>query len=200
MTTTKARGPWVLPREPVPVRLMNTIWADRHGVHDALATRADLSAWLEAVAPGADGRPWRATRADLDRARALRDALRTLAGVVCGDRRPRAPARSDPAAAVAAVNTAAANASPPALAWSEDHLERAASARRLVPVAALADVAAEAIELLTGDGPAPLLACNAPGCVLYFVRDHPRREWCSIGCGNRVRAARHYRRHRGDAG
>ncbi|MFD2356647.1 CGNR zinc finger domain-containing protein [Nonomuraea ferruginea] len=28
--------------------------------------------------------------------------------------------------------------------------------------------------------------------MLYFLRDTPRREWCSAGCGNRARAARHY--------
>jgi hypothetical protein len=44
-----------------------------------------------------------------------------------------------------------------------------------------------------------LRACQAPGCVLYFVKDHPRREWCSTACGNRARAARHYRRHRDHA-
>src|SRR6266851_2221676 len=37
-----------------------------------------------------------------------------------------------------------------------------------------------------------LRACHAPGCVLYFVKSHPRREWCSVACGNRARAARHY--------
>ena len=36
---------------------------------------------------------------------------------------------------------------------------------------------------------------HAPGCVLYFIKDHPRREWCSTACGNRARAARHYARH-----
>jgi predicted RNA-binding Zn ribbon-like protein len=34
---------------------------------------------------------------------------------------------------------------------------------------------------------------------LYFVKRHPRREWCSAGCGNRARVARHYHRHRKDA-
>ena len=45
-------------------------------------------------------------------------------------------------------------------------------------------------------GPDRLLirSCPAPGCVLYFLREHPRREWCSTTCGNRVRAARHYDR------
>ncbi|PZF91885.1 hypothetical protein C1I99_22640 [Micromonospora deserti] len=32
--------------------------------------------------------------------------------------------------------------------------------------------------------------------MLYFVADPPRREWCSVACGNRARAARYYRRHR----
>jgi predicted RNA-binding Zn ribbon-like protein len=36
--------------------------------------------------------------------------------------------------------------------------------------------------------------------VLYFVKTHPRREWCSVACGNRVRAARHYQRGRGHQG
>ena len=40
----------------------------------------------------------------------------------------------------------------------------------------------------TGDVPA-VRACYAPGCVLYFMKTHPRREWCSVACGNRVRAA-----------
>jgi CGNR zinc finger len=41
-----------------------------------------------------------------------------------------------------------------------------------------------------------LRACHAPGCVLYFVKSHPRRAWCSEACGNRARAARHYERVR----
>jgi hypothetical protein len=45
--------------------------------------------------------------------------------------------------------------------------------------------------------PAALLrACGAPGCVLMFLKDHPRREWCSNACGNRARQARHYDRTR----
>ena len=39
--------------EPLPVELMNTIWADRDGVHDALGeSRRRPRAWLRAVAPG----------------------------------------------------------------------------------------------------------------------------------------------------
>jgi predicted RNA-binding Zn ribbon-like protein len=52
------------------------------------------------------------------------------------------------------------------------------------------------VDILTGPAATRLRACYAPGCVLYFVKAHPRREWCSDACGNRVRAARHYQRSR----
>jgi hypothetical protein len=77
----------VLPDEPLAVRLMNTIWADRHGVYDALDTVANLQAWLTAVRPGGDGPSPDAS--DLERFRALRDALRRLAAVLTDDTRPR---------------------------------------------------------------------------------------------------------------
>jgi predicted RNA-binding Zn ribbon-like protein len=56
--------------------------------------------------------------------------------------------------------------------------------------------AVSGIELLSGSAAASLRACRAPGCVLYFVKTHPRREWCSVASGNRTRAARHYERVR----
>ena len=61
----------------------------------------------------------------------------------------------------------------------------------------LAALAGDAIELVTGPRRADLRACGAPGCVLVFLKDHPRREWCSNACGNRARQARHYRRAHG---
>ncbi|MEU8508838.1 CGNR zinc finger domain-containing protein, partial [Streptomyces brevispora] len=39
-----------------------------------------------------------------------------------------------------------------------------------------------------------LRACRAPGCILFFVQSGPARQWCSSGCGNRVRVARHANR------
>jgi predicted RNA-binding Zn ribbon-like protein len=47
---------------------------------------------------------------------------------------------------------------------------------------------------LTGADAAALRACAAPGCMLFYRKDHPRRAWCSPRCSNRVRAARHYAR------
>ena len=67
-------------------------------------------------------------------------------------------------------------------------------------LAAVAAIAEEAVALFAGPDRLLLRACRAPGCVLYFVRNHPRREWCSDGCGNRARVARHYHRHHGGSG
>jgi predicted RNA-binding Zn ribbon-like protein len=188
----------VLPDEPLPVRLMNTIWADRLGVHDALTTTADLLAWLDAVRPDG-GEPVLDPR-DLERFRVLRDALRRLAAVLTGDTRPAAAsATRDVDEAVADVNVAAAQAPPrPRLAHRAGELRLAAAGHATWTRRLLSAIAYESIDLLTGDDRAGLRACHAPGCVLYFVRDHPRREWCSTACGNRARAARHYQRHRGN--
>ncbi|MFF0307334.1 CGNR zinc finger domain-containing protein [Streptosporangium sp. NPDC004379] len=63
---------------------------------------------------------------------------------------------------------------------------------------ARAALAAAAIGFLAGPHRERLRACPAPRCVLYFVKEHARQEWCSVACGNRARAARHYRQHRDD--
>lgn len=200
--------------EPLPVELMNTIWADRDGVHDALATPAETLAWVRAIqrlllsdglqlegleAWVADEQP-----AGLDEAaarlRRLRDALRRLAADETAD--PREAARSairDRDAALRAVNDAAAAAPHwTALTWHDEGPERTAHSAATPGTAVAAIIAEQAIELFAGDLRAELRPCLAPGCVLYYVRRHPRRGWCSTGCGNRARAARHYLRHRGE--
>lgn len=177
--------------EPAPVRLMNTVHADRSGVHDSLATVADLRRFL-AAQPG--GVPGRVTASDLAAARALRDALRRLAADVTGDDRPAALSPLGERAAVAVVNTTLAAVAPPVLHRAEGQWQLGPAARRTV-AAALAGLAADGAALIA-DPSQPLRACLAPGCVLYFVKDHPRREWCGVSCGNRARAARHYARVR----
>lgn len=206
---------------------MNTIWADRHGVHDALTSRGDLTAWLHSInlterepsggagglepfagpersgGPAGTGRAMRVTSDDLGQARGLRDALRLLAAHRTADPRPLASvvvpvpedSAADLAAAVAVVNEAAAARDPARLRLRDGRLERDATPAGPPATAALAAVATQAIALLTGPDAPPLRACLAPGCVLYFVQDHPRREWCCTGCGNRARVARHYQRH-----
>jgi predicted RNA-binding Zn ribbon-like protein len=193
--------------EPLPVELMNTIWADRDGVHDALSETAGTEAWLRAVAPRVD----LMAASDLDdvattdiddlanRLRGLRDAVRRLAAEATSDPRPAAaPVMNELDTAVASVNEAA-GAVPrwSALAWTPG----AAPSRRIrtsgqLPTAVVSAIAEEAIDLFSQADRLRLRACLAPGCVLYFLKNHPRREWCSLACGNRARAARHYQRHR----
>ena len=184
----------LVPGEPPAVRLMDTVHADRAGVRDSLTTVAELRRFLAGL-PG--GAPGQLTGADLAQARALRDALRRLAADVTGDDRPRARAEAELAQreAVAVVNAAVAGAPPPVLQRADGRWRFGTTGPRSVP-AVLAELAAEGAQLVA-DPAAPLRACRAPGCVLYFVADHPRREWCGVSCGNRVRAARHYARTRG---
>jgi predicted RNA-binding Zn ribbon-like protein len=171
--------------EPLPVELMNTVWADRDGVHDALADADGLADWLTTA--GVAG----GEAAALHDFRALRDALRTLAAEVTDDTRPVAVQARDVPRAVDTINRAcAATPSWSRLDWAERRVERITSGN-----AALSTVAEAAAALFGSDQRTELRACYAPGCVLYFVRDHPRRQWCSAGCGNRARVARHYARH-----
>jgi predicted RNA-binding Zn ribbon-like protein len=196
-----AERAWVLPDEPLPVRLMSTIWADADGSHDDLRTTADVDAWLDAV--GVDRAGTHATEGELALTRALRDAVRRLAAYVTRDGRPGAAAAiTDVEAALGQVNSIAAEVPPPCLALRDGRLELRAHDGSSPVTTGLAHVAEQAIGLLGGEDAARLRACHAPGCVLYFVKAHPRREWCSVACGNRVRAARHYQRareHKGDA-
>jgi predicted RNA-binding Zn ribbon-like protein len=182
---------WVLPEEPQPVRLMSTIWADTNGVHDDLLAPSDLDAWLDAI--GAERAGAHATRAQLTQARALRDAVRRLAAEVTHDSRDAARAPVDDIKeAVAAVNAAIACLPTPRLEIKRGRLERNPGDGDSPIATALAHVAERSSQLLTGEPATTLRACHAPGCVLYFVKSHPRREWCSVTCGNRARAARHY--------
>ena len=192
--------------EPLPVELMNTIWADRDGVHDALREPAETAAWLRAIAPRLDLPVAPDLSAliprDLDqlaqRLRTLRNALRRLAAEATNDPRPAASATHELDDALAAVNEAA-GAVPrwSALTWTPgERPERQTRTSGPATAAALSAIAEEAIAMFGQDEPLELRACQAPGCVLYFLKDHPRREWCSPTCGNRARAARHYQRHR----
>jgi predicted RNA-binding Zn ribbon-like protein len=190
----------VLPDEPAPVRMMNTIWADRAGVHDDLRTTSDLADWLVAIS--ATDRPGRLTRDDVARARRLRDALRRIAALSTDDTRPAAASPvEDIDVAIAEINSVVAACPPPTprLAFLDGQLIGGTDTVGPLVARAFAAVAREAIELFTSADSPQLRACHAPGCVLYFLQDHPRREWCSTACGNRARAARHYRRHRRDA-
>jgi predicted RNA-binding Zn ribbon-like protein len=181
------------------VDFMNTVWADRNGIHDTLADQHGLTQWLAGtMLTGTVPTGTVLDEAAVRRFRALRYALRVLAAEVTGDTRPVAGhSARDVAGAVSTVNrTCAAAPSWSQLTWRAS----GEPSRQLVTAAPVADSVlarlAEAGAVLFGSDQAGQLgACLAPGCVLYFLRDHPRRQWCSDGCGNRARVARHYARH-----
>ncbi|MFI6291162.1 ABATE domain-containing protein [Nonomuraea sp. NPDC050790] len=170
------------------VDFANTV---RASAGDALAGAAGLAAWL------------RERRAELEvhleeadllaigeeeaaAARRARDAVRALMA-----------GRDDPGEHVRALNDAV-RAAPRwrELAWGPAPSVTARSAHPPV-LAAVAELAERAMLLLSGPDRDLIRPCGAPGCVQFFLKEHPRREWCSTGCGNRVRVARHYARTKG---
>ena len=190
-----AQREWMLAEEGAPIALMATIWADTAGLHDSLTKDQDLTAFCDAVAIEREGTT--AGEADLELARQLRDALRRLAAQVTADDRQQArSATADVETAVHDVNNVLANLPAPRLALAGGKLRQSSTSGASSIAAGLAHIAEDAIGLLTGPDADKLRACHAPGCVLYFVKTHPRREWCSVTCGNRVRAARHYEKVR----
>ena len=181
------------PGEPLAVDLANTLFTDGGRPFDALTTRAALTRWLQTNAERIDPPPPRRLGADdLERARELRTIVRALlVSAVDGDP-PRAATvrRLNELAALAPFTTR--------LHWSageppKAHLSLAGAAR---VDALLALLAQSAIDLVGGSGAGRLRRCEAPGCINYYLKDHPRRAWCSPKCGNRVRVARHYERTR----
>ena len=178
--------------EPLPIELVNTLYAHRDQLVDGLVAPDDLVAWLQAHASQLEVDVGSASGERVHEFRELREALRALFRAIVAHESP-------PDAATDTLNRMSATApSFPQLKWSlpgepqvtvEYWGDDPASS-------ALAQVAQSAIDLIGRPDRARLRACHAPGCVLFFLKAHPRREWCSAACGNRARAARHYRRHR----
>jgi predicted RNA-binding Zn ribbon-like protein len=195
--------------EPLPVELMNTIWAERGRLHDALGSAAESVAWLQSVVARDDRRSddlatWlrQAPERELTRThrdlRNLRDAARRLAARLTDDERASGQVPIDTTTALVALNEYAASAPTwPALVWPRRGKPRETrDSDAHAGSVFVAELARSTVALLAAESDGSLLACQAPGCVLYFVRRHPRREWCSTACGNRARQARHQRRHR----
>lgn len=126
----------------------------------------------------------------LEEARALRESIyRTVAAVRAG-RRPRT-------ADIGEVNDWAAR---PALAPRLDTSGRAVTWTASDPLeAALATIARDAIDLLSGPDVERMRECAESTCSVLFVdASRPgKRRWCSMSrCGNKVKKATFRRRHR----
>jgi predicted RNA-binding Zn ribbon-like protein len=191
MTAEKITTGATLLGEPLPVELMNTLTVIGDEVHDFLADDDEADAWLHAVA-GRIGAEAEADRASL---RGLRDALRRLAAEVTDD--PRPPAAAPELTRPEAITTLnALGRTWPELVWPGDGPPAPAYRSRGDAGLAVELIAHQGVELFTGPGRELLRPCLAPNCLLFFAKDHPRRQWCSPACGNRARVARHYWRHR----
>jgi predicted RNA-binding Zn ribbon-like protein len=121
--------------------------------------------------------------------RSLREHLRALfAARVAG--LPALPT------ALSAVNDALSGAPTAALLyWDEKNgpYRAAPCPTNAILDRALATLAADTADLLTGPAADRLTPCGSTPCNRYLLR-HGRRHWCSTRCGDRARAARAYAR------
>ncbi|GGQ18042.1 putative RNA-binding Zn ribbon-like protein [Actinomadura coerulea] len=177
--------------EPPALDLVNT----RPAGADLLSTPDDLRAWLRLQADRFDeARAFAAADAapgSLDAVRHVREhTARALDRVRRGG-----PPSADDLEALGRAQLAAPAVTE--LTWNGRSLlaaRRRAGPPGLRPAAWLAEAAAD---LLADPAVTTVRECEADDCVMLFLPAHPRRRWCSAArCGNRVRVARHYRRHR----
>ncbi|MFF8573484.1 CGNR zinc finger domain-containing protein [Streptomyces sp. NPDC015408] len=180
----------------IALDLALTVRHDGHGgVADDLADLAGLTAWVRAHPDLAAD----AGAADPAVVRDVRAAARALfaRAVRPGEPSPADAARLLPVPdALRRLNEAAARTpTVPVLHWADagTPVVRAVPAPGAWPdlTAALAQAV---IGFLAGPDRQRLRACHAPRCVRYFLKDHPRQEWCKPSCGNRARVARHQQR------
>jgi predicted RNA-binding Zn ribbon-like protein len=173
--------------------LANTYYAVRGKLREGLASPQDAGSWAADIAPRLNGVELAVEDLagmrddDLARFLELRGAIRSIASDLT---KGLSPARGS----VETLNRAAAlaPASPVLRVTAEGLLRKSARSKSDAPKAALSALARDAVDLFSGDRQSQLRDCQAPGCYLFFLKDHPRREWCTPGCGMRVRAARAY--------
>jgi predicted RNA-binding Zn ribbon-like protein len=183
--------------EPLPIELANSNYAVAGEPRDGLLVPGNLAAWLRAQRDRFDVRLpdsvlGSITDGQLRAYRRLRAATYRMLLAAMND---TAPVPAD----VTTVNRESRTSPPwPMLVWTADELPSTRLVSTGDPVAeALAEIARDLVRLLCGPDRELVRACRAPGCVLFYLKNHPRREWCSAACGNRARVARHYERHHG---
>lgn len=193
---------------PLALDLALTIRHDGHGgVADDLGRPEALTAWVREHAEALpDAAGFEADAAALTEVREVRAAVRALFAHAV---RPADPSPADAhrllplSEAVRRLNAAAALApTVPVLTWDDGATPLVRQeARTPAPASDLltAALARAAVGFLASDDRERLRACHAPRCVRYFLKDHPRQEWCKPSCGNRARVARHHERHRAEA-
>jgi len=175
--------------EPLALDLMNTRAHTPDGEIDALADAAAYREWLalqsERLRPP--------ETVDAVGLAALRELREQVAAAIDAAR----AGLPIPAEAVDALNLAA-RVAPTHRALGTDGSVRIH--RDGDEGACMRALLAEAtFDLIAGPDLASIKVCEGPQCRMLFVAHNPRRRWCSAAlCGNRVRVARYYTRHKGE--
>ncbi|MFH8928397.1 CGNR zinc finger domain-containing protein [Streptomyces pristinaespiralis] len=179
--------------EPLAIDLVNTRPADGDGRSDLLDTPQRLAAWLDLEGDrlheeAGDPAPAESDLGPVHTVRAHVEAV--LHALLRGTK----PAEVDLCALTDAQRAAPAVRE---LGWDGGVVT--ATVRRSGPlgVRLAARLAEAAADLLTDPAIGRLKRCEADDCVMLFLPAHPRRRWCSADrCGNRMRVARYYQRHK----
>jgi predicted RNA-binding Zn ribbon-like protein len=160
------------------------------GLADALADRDAAAAWLARDLGYSPSCPLEETEhAELLR---VRDSVRRLI-------RARGAGHAPPPGDLEIVNqtsAAAPRAEQLGAGWQRSARFTATGSTAPGNLTELLGALASATITLTADPPADLAECAADDCVVLFLRTDPRKRWHSDRCGNRMRAARSYARHR----
>ena len=178
--------------EPLAIDLANTVMTVPRGeTVDLLGGPDDLRRWTSAEEDRLGNYTF--DPADLAEFRELRDAVRELLGAA-------AKGTGLPSPALRHLNRVSATAPvAPQLIVGSDGNEGVAewTDTRDGLASALGQIARSTIALLSGSEREQLKICGAPSCGMFFLG---ARRWCCSACGNRARAARHYRRRRESRG
>lgn len=169
---------------------LNTHELESGHLVDRLTEPADASSWFveQGVLHAADARGWRDR--DLDRVRAVRNALREVVDAVVEERKPDR-------ASVELVNGALEAGAAPRVEL-DGRTIRIGHRHAASPVDdALASLAAPIVGELASGRPDRFRTCANDTCRWTFYDASPtgRRRWCNmLTCGNRAKAARHRER------
>ncbi|MEU3274890.1 ABATE domain-containing protein [Saccharomonospora sp. NPDC006951] len=181
--------------EPLALDFVNTVPETPDGPIDLLATRAQLRTWLDCEA----GRFPELGGIDVSGVSSADMAvLHTLRGHVAAAIESARGGAVPKARALSGINAALRGAPKVGeLVVREGNLRALERRQGSAASAIAARIAEAAAELLTSPGVTKIRQCDASFCVLLFLPAHPRRRWCSPTlCGNRVRVARYYQRHK----
>ncbi|MFC7994438.1 ABATE domain-containing protein [Streptomyces pilosus] len=187
-------APTALPPAPGADRYRSLDFADTTATlpagqsYDLLAAPEGAMRWLAAH---------NLTTPDVQLYEVCAQRMRTLRAHIRALFTARVDATTPPEDSLRAVNEAlTAVPTAPLLTWDNARGPRRVQAHPTDQAVnhALATLAADAADLLTGPDANLLTACGSTPCDRYLLRTHGRRHWCSTRCGDRARAARAYAR------